>query len=161
ASDRPLPLPEPAVVYGVSDPDLLVKAVGEYRKLLNEVIAEARKQDPNVPEFEVPAPESKKLQNATMYFYKIPEELGLDKRVLPNAAVSKQVAVLALTQEHSQRLLAGNPLKIDSTPLADPKKPLSGATYLNWAGMVDTMTPWVEYGVKTAVQQGTMDEKQA
>jgi hypothetical protein len=50
-------------------------------------------------------------------------------------------------------LLTRTPLTVKGGPLADRKRKLAGAIYLNWPGMVDLLTPWVEMGVKTILEQ--------
>ena len=44
--EGPLPMLEPALVYGVSDADLLKKGVGEYRAVADEVMAKIREKNP-------------------------------------------------------------------------------------------------------------------
>lgn len=158
ASDKALPMLEPALVLGVSDAAKLEKAFGEYRSLANDVITAIRKVDPdNVPDFKIPPPQARKLKAGTMYFYPLPE-IGLDKKLLPNAGLSDKIAVLALSQEHTERLLTATPLKTDGGPLGDSKRPLAGATYLDWAGLMDTLYPWVDFGV--GVASGGDEDKQ-
>ncbi len=152
ASEKALPLPEPAFLIGVSDAAKLEKAFGEYRSLANDILTELRKVDKDFPEFKVPPAQTRKLKGGTMYFYPIPE-IGLDKRLLPNAGVASNLAVLTLSQEHTDRLLTPTPLKVDGGPLADTKRPLAGAAYLDWPALVDTVAPWVEFGVKMRAAQ--------
>ncbi len=150
-SDRGMPMLEPALVIGVSDAAKLEKAFAEYRAIFNSLAAELRKVDENVPEFQIPPPEVKKLNNGTAYVYPLPDKLGLDKKLAPGAAVSAKMAVVTLSPEHSERLLTPSALKITSGPLADPRKPLAGAAYWDWAGFFDFVGTWVEYGVGTAL----------
>jgi hypothetical protein len=150
-SDKPLPMLEPAVLVGVSDSAKLEKAFAEYRAIFNGLIAEARKIDENTPDFQIPAPEVRKLANGTAYVYPLPEALGFDKKLTPGAAVSSKMAALTLSSEQSDRLLTATPLKITSGPLADTKKPLANAAYWNWAGFFDFVGTWVEFGVGTVL----------
>jgi hypothetical protein len=158
ASDKALPMLEPALVLGVSDAAKLEKAFGEYRSLANDVISTIRKIDPdNVPEFTIPPPQTRKLKAGTMYFYPLPE-IGLEKKLLPNAGLTDKLAVLSISQEHTERLLAATPLKTDSGPLADSKRAMAGAMYLDWAGLMDTFYPWVNFGV--GIASGGDEDKQ-
>ena len=95
-----------------------------------------------VPEFQIPAPEQQQLKSGTCYFYPLPPFLGLDERLVPNAAVSPRLAVLALSKEHSERLLTSTPLKIDSVPLANGKRNLTAATHVDIAGFLDVAGKW-------------------
>jgi hypothetical protein len=149
-SETALPMFEPALVWGVSDAPLLEKAVLEYRTLANQTYAVIRKTNPDAPEFEIPFPEKQKIEGGTGYFYRLPAEWGLDQRLVPNAALSAKVAVMSLSQEHSERLLKAKPLQLSGGPLADLKKPLTGASYVRWSGFVDVVDAWGDYGFKVA-----------
>lgn len=154
ATEAAMPLPELGLVLGVSDADLLAKAMSGYRKLINDTLEAAREMSRGqVPEIRVPPPESTEVQGGTLFFYPIPAILGLDKQVAPAAGLGKRVAVLALSQEHAERLLMRNPLQVEGGPLANAKRPLLGAVYFDWPALVDTAQPWIELGAQTALAQ--------
>jgi hypothetical protein len=145
-----LPIPEPALVVGVSDADKLQKAFGEYRTVVNGLLVELRKVNQDIPEFQLPGPQSRKLKGGGMtYFYPLPAELGLDKRLVPNASVSDKAAALSLSHEHGERLLTATPLKLEGGSLVDGKRPLAAAVHVDWAGTVTLIGGWVEYGAGT------------
>ena len=57
ATDRPMPMIEPAVVVGVSDAKRLREAMSEYRAIFNDAVEAARKvaPDPNeIPPLSIP-----------------------------------------------------------------------------------------------------------
>jgi hypothetical protein len=151
-TDKPLPIPELAVVVGVSDAAKLRKAFAEYRAVINEMMAKLHELQGDIPDIQIPEPQTSKLKNGTMYSYPLPQELGIDSQLLLNAGLSDKVAVVTLSQKHTERLLAATPLKANSRLLAETSKPLAGASYCNWEGMVTMLTPWVEYGVNFALQ---------
>jgi hypothetical protein len=148
ASDKPLPLLELALVFGVSDAELLKKAMSEYRAIVNEAISKLRDLRPEIPEFQIPEPETKSVPGGTIYHYPVPEALGLDKQISPNAGLSDHVAVLSIAQAHSERLLKNTPLKANG-PLADPNKPLAGAAVFDFAGLMGAVGPWIEYAIES------------
>jgi hypothetical protein len=151
-SDKPMAMIEPALVLGVSDAALLRKAFGEYRVVLNKMLAQLQEAAMGqFPELKIPAPKTKKLTGGTLYYYPLPEELPIDKRILPNAGLGEKVAVLTITEDHSKRLLASTPLKVRHGPLADPKKPMSQALYFNWAELVTALGPWLELAIKASL----------
>jgi hypothetical protein len=151
-TDKAMPMIEPAIVCGVSDEDSLKKAFAEYRDTINDAISKVRELVPILPaELEIPAPETKKLEGGTMYYYPLPPIVSamIDEQLLPNAGLSKHVLVLSIAPKHTERLLLRQPLKVDGGPLADYKtRPLAAAIYFDWAGMVDAVTPWNEFGVE-------------
>src|SRR5205823_10448732 len=103
------------------------------------------------PDLKVPPPQTKKAKGGTVYYYQLPNQaVGLDERIVPNAGLGKQLAVLSLSVEHSERLLAEHPLSAKSPLLAEAKKPLAGAAYCDWAGFVDALAPWADYALQQA-----------
>jgi hypothetical protein len=150
-SEKPMPMLEVGFLVGVSDAALLKKGFEEYRQAINDAIAVANNQTGGqFPQIAIPPPESKKLAEGTMYYYPIPELPGLDKRVLPNAALSEKVLALSLSQDHGERLLSKKPLKTECPLLNNLDRPLSSMSYLDWAGLFDALSPWVDYALTNA-----------
>src|SRR5262249_49884048 len=82
---------------------------------------------------------------------KLPPEYdaNVDSQLMPNAGLSKSVAVLSFSPKTSERLLASTPLAVTPDgPLADRKKPLASAVYFNWASTVDALGPWIDLAVR-------------
>jgi hypothetical protein len=151
ATEHALPMLEPAIVIGVSDAALLRKAMSEYRTIANELIAKAREvAGEELPEFQLPAPESRKVKAGELFFVPLPTTLPVDRRLMPTAGLSERVAALTISNEHAERLLVPAPFKADGGPLADLKRPLAMATHCNWAGFVDALAPWIDTGLRMA-----------
>jgi hypothetical protein len=162
ASDDPLPMLEPAILFGVSDADLLKKAMSDYRSIINDAITQVRETIPIVPAIEIPEPKTMKVKSGTLYFYPLPQFIGLDPQIVPNAGLSGHVAALAISKEHSERILIRTPLQVSGGPLTDANRPLAGALYLNWPELVDAATPWVDFGLRAAGPKplaGILDEE--
>jgi hypothetical protein len=150
-AQKPLPMLELAIVLGVKDAELLKKAVKEYREAANELISLAGKFGPDgQAHFQIPPPQTKTVKGGTLYYYPIPEEIGLDKQISPAAGLSKNVAVLAISEAHATRLLQPTALKSDSKLLADAKRPLAAVVHTNCAGIIDALGLWVDYGLEQA-----------
>lgn len=142
--EKDLPFPEIAYVRGVTDGALLRKAGAEYMAVTDEFTQLMQKSvDGNFPS--VPAPQSAKVNGGEMFFWPVPPELGLDKRIKPNIGVSNNVLTFSLSQEHAARLMTATPFR---EGLLKTDRPLSAATYLNWAGAVDATGAWVEYAIR-------------
>src|SRR5262249_38213284 len=154
--DQELPMFEAAAVFGVSDAELLKKACEEYRAVAEIVFAKAKEMHAGeIPaDFKLPTAESREVKisdgPAAIYWYKMPPEfhaddLGIDPQLVPNAGLSKSVAVLSFAPRTSERLLVSTPLTATPDgPLSDRKKPLASAVYFNWAGTVDAVAPWID-----------------
>jgi hypothetical protein len=148
-SAKALPLPEPALVFGVSDRDQLRKALHEYRGILNDLLAKGHDLAPQrVPALTVPAAKIVKETDGTLFCYPLPERWGFDRRIVPNVGLGDKVAVLTFTKEQSEQLLAHKPLSVKRGPLAEHSRPLAAATYVNIAGLVDLAAPWVDYAAR-------------
>jgi hypothetical protein len=87
----------------------------------------------------------------TAYFYLLPQELGLDRKLNPVTGLSKSIGVLTISPRQSVRLLAKTPLQVDSKPLANVDRPLAAASALDFAALLDAIRPWMDYGVQLAL----------
>ncbi len=150
-NDQSLPMLEAALVFGVSDAALLKKACAEYQAVTQAAIEKAKQLFPHdVPaDFNLPKAEMSEVKTSdgvgSIYWYKLPGDLGIDSQLTPNAGLSQHVAVLSLAPKHTERLLSSAPLAVTPNgPLADLKKPFAAAVYFNWAGLIDAATPWFD-----------------
>jgi hypothetical protein len=152
-AEKAMPMAEVALVLGVSDADLLRKALSGYREVINDAIAKARQMTPpgKVPDFQVPPPQTQQGKAGTLYSYPFPEQWGLDPQVVPTGGLSDRVAVLTFSHSMADRLLQARPLKVQGGPLAARiKQPLASAGYFDWPALVNALTPWVELAVHAA-----------
>lgn len=144
-----MPMAELAIVLGVSDAEKLQQAMADYLDILDAGIAGIRALNPQaVPEFKIPRPEAQVTADGQLFTYALPKELGVDSQIAPNAGLSKTTAVLSLSPKHSLRILGSHPLPAEGSPL-DKKQPLAVAVYLDWAGLVDAVTPWIDLGLQS------------
>lgn len=163
---KPMPMVEPAILFGIGDPESLVKGLAEYRQVINALLDMAAEMEPGVVGgFRIPAPSSEKTELGTLYYYPLPPELGLDEQILPNAGVSKTVVALSATKAHTARLLKATPFDVGGVLKGADERPLAMAASLDWAGLVDAVTPWVELAAAMAIQEqfgdGEGDEAKA
>jgi hypothetical protein len=159
ASEQPMPMIEPALVWGVSDAALLKKARLAYRELANEAIAKAHALNPNdVPEFKIPEPTIETTKAGKLCWYPLPEKWGVDKQVTPSTGLGDHVAAVSGSKEQTERLLTNTPLKARGI-LAEANRPLVMAFWLDWPAMVDAAAPWVEMGARAAAKQAGLEAK--
>jgi hypothetical protein len=161
ATEKPMPMLEPAIIIGVSDAAKLKQAFSEYYAVADDfvdVLKGLEKSD--VPkDFKIPRPEVRTTRQGTVYGYRLPAEWGVDGRVYPNAGLSANVAVLSLSRGHSQRLLGAKDAKIAGFTLPTDR-PLACAGGLDFAAFVDAVTPWVELAIDKA-QLSTQEAEMA
>ena len=148
AADTPLPLPLPSLVLGVSDAELLKQGYEQYVDVINKAALKLHALDPDeVPRFRFPEPTAREVSEGTLYAFALPTELGINPKILPSIGLSDDTVVLTLSRRNARALLKSEPLSLGG-PLSDLGKPMSGACYCNWAGIVETLRPWVHYGAK-------------
>ncbi len=114
-SPNPLPMIEPAAVVGVSDPDLLKKAFGEYREVLDAIIAKIAEKSPDAlpPGFKLPDPNVRESHAGTIFSYTFPKELGVDSQLALGGGLNKTVGVLTVSPKHTVELLTATPFEAD------------------------------------------------
>jgi hypothetical protein len=154
---RPMPMLEGALVFGVSDAELLKKACAEYRAIASDAVEIARKLHPEeLPaDFKLPQPESRETKAGLISWYKLPPDAGVDEQLVPNTGLNKTTAVMSFAPKTTERLLEVAPLTVTTNgPLANTKRPLAGALVFNWAGLLDAATPWIDLIVREAAAQG-------
>ena len=151
ATEEPMPMFELGVIAGVSDAKLLRKACREYTEVCNELVDVIRKLHPgSIPdEYTIPEAQKTKSEQGTIYCYPLPEEWGVDPQIAPNGGLSKTMGVVSMSPSHTERLLRSTPLTIGGV-LAETDRPLAAAVLLDWAGLIDVVTPWVDLALQKA-----------
>ncbi len=151
AADQPLPILECALVYGVSDPNLLREAAGDYFRIGQQILDVLHAAEPaRIPEIVLPAPESREVPGGQTYYYLLPAQLGLDKQISPNAGLSNNILVFSVIPKLTVRLLSATPL-VAAGPLAEHRgDEVAAAFKCSVAGLIDAVTPWIDYGIRVS-----------
>lgn len=139
--ETPLQSPTLAFVCGVSDPEKL-RLSGQNLRLAIQGILGMYPSDESQNVIEtVTMPEGQ------FYFLRIPEA-GFDAQVAPNFGMSDKYLVASAVPKVSRRMLQTHPLTVSREPdgpslFNNIKRPLASAAYLNVAGLVDVLAPWL------------------
>ncbi len=151
--EAPLPMLEPALIFGVSDAELLKKAVAEYRAVGDELIKKIREQNPDAipPEFKIPEPQVRETRAGTVFSYHFPQAWEVDAQLAPCMGLNPHVAVVSTVPKYTAELLTKTPFDGEG-PAAETQRPMASAVYFDWAGLVEAATPWVDYGVRRAAE---------
>jgi len=150
---KPMPMVEPALVVGVSDAERLRKACREYRAVFEAFVDALRQIEPGeIPEFEIPEPKVRKVEAGTLYSYPLPREWGVDKKITPTIGLSDSVAVVALSQNHAQRLLEAQSPAAGGV-LARTDCPRAVAVVLDFAGLIEAARPWVDLAAREVIKE--------
>ena len=145
SATEPLPLVEPAIVLGLTDPKLFREGMSDLFELADEAVDAVREINPDaVPaEYSVPEPVKTKVEGGALWSYPLTNS-GLDEKVQPSIGVGENAAVLSLVPKQAGRLLVKTRLETGSQ-LGKFEEPLVGAAALDFAGLIDAIQPWVVY----------------
>lgn len=156
-ASEPLPIPEIAVICGLSDKAMFLEAMAEYEELVRDILREMAVMigDEFPEELDIPQREMVQIEGGDAYYYPFDEleAMELDEAFRPNLAVSDEFAIFSLTIQHSERLLAESSLPTDG-PFSRQDQPLVAAAGLNWVALVDAVESWYQY----AYEQGALEE---
>ncbi len=161
-----MPIIEPALVVGVSNADLLKKAIGEFRGVYNDLIDLIGKQN-DVPQhvkakigmFKWPEAKVDQIAGGSLYLYPLPEQWGMDKNIVLNAGLSNNVAVISLSTAQTDRLLKETPLKVGGV-LASTDRPLAIAGWFDCNELISAATPWINYVLEQIPERQMAGQKE-
>jgi hypothetical protein len=154
-SDAALPMLEIGMVSGVSDAGLVKEAFGEYFTIAQQILDKLHELSAGdlkdmfpqeIPAIQLAKPQTKDVADATVYFYALPAESGLDAQLAPNAGLSASFLVTSLLPRFTARLLADTSLQ-GQGPLAKYDRPLAAAGHLDFARLIEALEPWIDYGM--------------
>jgi hypothetical protein len=157
-SQKPMPMLEPAILVGVSDSAKVQKAFTEYYAVADDFV-EVLKELPGPgipPDFKIQRPTQYTFGPGVAYAYLLPIDWGVDTKVQPNAGLSDKIAVLSLSQKHTVRLMEEKEPMIAGIKLSTDR-PLSAAAGLDFATLVDSLNPWVEFALQMNSTQMSPD----
>lgn len=145
AAEQPLPLVEPAIVLGISEPGLFREGMNDLFALSDELVEAVRAMVPDsVPaDYRIAEPEKSKVEGGTIWSWPL-KKTGLDEQVRPAIALGKDAAVFSLVPKQAGRLIVESPLETGSQ-LTRFEEPLAGAAALDIAGLIDLVEPWAVY----------------
>jgi hypothetical protein len=150
-SPKELPMFELGIVTSVSDAEKLRQGVQEYMAVLRDTIALVREINPDdVPEFEIPDPQERKLDGGgTLFVYPLPEEWGVESQLALSAGLTDETAALTTMPATAERLLQSTPLALESA--IDINRPAAMVVHFEFAKMIDALRPWIDYGLGVAM----------
>jgi hypothetical protein len=150
ASKQALPMAELALVVGISDPAAFKKAMTEYRDIVSEMITKLKEKNPGeIPQdFQLPPAETETAGSGTLYKFSLPKEAGIDAQLAPTGGIGEHVAVFATTPSLATRVLTATPVASQGLLGKQAGKACATMTTFSWVGLVDAVTPWIEFAVR-------------
>lgn len=154
-SSQPLPMFEFSMVLGITDAEQFKEGVHSLYQLFGEMMQIAHSEKPEeVPEISLPQIEEKSGGDAggELYAIAVPEEAGVDPQIAGCLGVSADFAIFTMSIPQVGRVLKETPFQFQG-PLAGHPEKLLHARHFNFAGVIDTVQPWVNYGFEVALAQ--------
>jgi hypothetical protein len=154
ATQKPLPMIEPALIFGVSDAALVRKAFAEYRAIADGLLAAVRKIEGNPvpPDLKIPDAQVSEVPGGSVYSYPLRAAWGVDPKVAPNGGLSEHVGVLSVSRPQTERLLKAAPPTVGGRSVPKDRE-LAGLSMFDFAGLIDALTPWVDMGFDQVLEQ--------
>lgn len=146
AMDKPMPMPEPAIVLGVSDARQMREALAAYGSIIAEALAAAGQDHSDAAMLVGIEPQSVTSPLGELFVFTPPESCPVDKQVTPTVGLGEHVCVFAATQSHAERLLKPTPLSIGGV-LAETDRPLAMAVCFDWTSLLAAARPWSDIAV--------------
>lgn len=146
-----LPMLDIACVSTVTDRAKVKSVARSIFEILQETAnAFSRLSQGEIPVITLSGPnKSVQMGDQEQFMYDLPEELGLDEQVGPNALLTKNLLVMSLMPETSKRMAKSTPLAVGGI-LSNPSQPMASAARFNFAGLVDAIVPWGNYAIDMA-----------
>ncbi len=153
-SERPLPVPEPALVVAVADREKLLTACREFCNLwpqLREILEDAGLGE-GLEEIgaNLPPVSHRREEWGDVYQLEVPEE-SWDARIRPTLALGKKALTVSISEEHAKRLLEPTRLQPVGV-IEDSEKPRVWAAWMNLEKLWDSVGPWAEHLTATVAE---------
>ncbi len=152
-SNSELPLPEIALVTGVSDREGLSNAFKHLFEILDSVVEIAREAEPDkIPSgYEIPRPvRDESVTSNARYTYPIPDDCPVPKSMAPQALFTDKFLITAYSDKQVESLAKSKALSV-SPGIIEDKRNYSAAAYLDFGRITAFAKPWIVYAIETNV----------
>jgi hypothetical protein len=149
-ADEALPVLEVAVAVKLKDKDQFLSGLESGVNQLNEVLDLLREHVPDFPAaLQIPMPADEPVAKGTRFFYPLGAEPPFDQAEL-QMMVSDSVAVFGYSTRQVRDMFEARPLATRPA-WYKPADSAAAVSYLDFAGMVASVRPWIRYALQTAV----------
>lgn len=143
---KPLPLPEVAIAVSLRNRDQFLAGCKELYEVFDKVVDLVRELQPeSLPDgYTVPRPEQEELAGSTRFYYQEFSQ-GAFEGFEPQVIVSNDTVVVGYSARQALDLIQEKPLATRPAWLS-PEMPVASVSLFDMAGMVDAVSPWMEFG---------------
>lgn len=147
--DEALPIPEIASAYALNDRKLFIEGCDELYQLMDRVVELIREFEPDyAPGYKVPRPAEMVESEITKYSYPDLTQQVPVEGFAPQAAVSDKVLVMSYSDSQVSEMLKARELA-NKPAWVGQDTPVAAVSYVNYAGFIRAMSPWIQYGFQT------------
>lgn len=154
-SSKPLPIPDIAIVTGLTSKDEMSHAWSSLFGLFDTALELVRELKPNtIPtEYSVPRPTEVESSVGERYTYSIPPECPAPKTMTPQVLLTERFMFSSYSNQQTNTLAKSQALTVGKEVIA-PSKPYSMAAYIDIGKLTQLAKPWIEYAIEINSQDG-------
>ncbi len=147
ASATPLPLPEMGLACKLNDRELFLEGCRDLYSVFDDYLELVREINPQgvPPGYSIPRPDEEALANGTRYYYaELSNQVPLDG-FEPQVLVGDDTVVVTYSMRQADDMLTAN-ARLGLPAWMDAESPVAAVSKIDFAGLVQMVRPWVEYG---------------
>jgi hypothetical protein len=153
-SDRPLPIPEGALLTGIRSRDGWIHALRSMFQTLRNMVAIAMADEQGNVSIDdlytdrlLPSPVRTEKDSLIVYGFPIPEGCPAPKEMMPRVSILEDWSIASYSDGQLADILATRANPLAHGQLATEHRWITAA-YLDFGGLARMLTPWVRYGLQ-------------
>ncbi|AMV19997.1 hypothetical protein [Planctomyces sp. SH-PL14] len=151
-ASEPLPMLELGIVLGLSDQDKFLSGMDQLYTFVGDLMKTIQAESPDdLPEIDLPAWSERGVAGGNVYLIEIPKAAGVDDQLAGTLGVGSSYAIFTTSIPQAERVILEKPFQFEG-PLAG-KTNLLSVQHVNFAGFIDALVPWINYGFAQIPQE--------
>lgn len=151
-ASEPLPMLELGIVLGLSDQDKFLSGMDQLYTFVGDLMKTIQAESPDdLPEIDLPAWSERGVAGGNVYLIEIPKAAGVDGQLAGTLGVGSSYAIFTTSIPQAERVILEKPFPFEG-PLAG-KTNLLSVQHVNFAGFIDALVPWINYGFAQIPQE--------
>ena len=151
-ASEPLPMLELGIVLGLSDQDKFLSGMDQLYTFVGDLMKTIQAESPDdLPEIDLPAWSERGVAGGNVYLIEIPKAAGVDGQLAGTLGVGSSYAIFTTSIPQAERVILEKPFQFEG-PLAG-KTNLLSVQHVNFAGFIDALVPWINYGFAQIPQE--------
>lgn len=149
---EPLPMLELGLVLGLSDQEKFLSGMDQLYTFIGDLMKTIQAESPDdLPDVDLPAWSERSVAGGSLYMIELPKEAGVDGQLAGTLGVGSNYAIFTTSVPQAERVILEKPFQFEG-PLAG-KSNLLSAQHVDFAGFIDALVPWINYGFAQIPQE--------